>query len=54
MKTFNKLFQGAKARERESRKDQGFFDGRFRHRVVPNKKKKELDKLSRKKISIYE
>jgi hypothetical protein len=30
--------QGLKRTQRESRKEQGFFDGRFRHRVETTKK----------------
>jgi hypothetical protein len=44
----------SKARERESRKAQGFFDGRFRHKVVPNKKKVNELKESRSKVKGYE
>lgn len=29
----------SKAKERENRVEQGYFDGRFSHQVVPNKKK---------------
>jgi len=43
----------AQASEREKRKDQGFFDGRFRHKVVPDKKKKLSLQTSRSK-KIYE
>jgi hypothetical protein len=37
----------AQAKEREHRKEQGFFDGRFRHKVVPDKKKLQSRKTSR-------
>jgi len=41
--TSEKLRNMAKGAERENRKAQGFFDGRFRPKCVPNKKKeKEL------------
>ncbi len=39
----------AQAKERENRKEQGFFDGRFRHKVVPDKKKALSLKTSRNK-----
>lgn len=44
------LFNMAKEAERESAKNQGFFDGRFRSRVVKDKKKEESKKKSRKKV----
>jgi hypothetical protein len=44
-KTVIKLQKG---KMRESRKEQGFFDGRFKNKVVADKKKKE-EKLFCKK-----
>jgi hypothetical protein len=45
----------SKARERENRKEQGFFDGRFRAKTIPNKKKvKELKESRSNKINFYE
>jgi hypothetical protein len=35
----NKIFDIAQTVNRQRAKDQGFFDGRFRSRVVPDKKK---------------
>lgn len=37
-------------KNRESAIEQGFYDGRFRKRVVPDKKKKERKEKARKKI----
>jgi hypothetical protein len=47
-----KLVNMAKARERESAKEQGFFDGRFRHKVMKDKKKEYSRKKSRRKLNI--
>jgi hypothetical protein len=38
--------------QRKLAKQSGFFDGRFKEKVVPNKKKKEEKRLSRKKVDI--
>lgn len=46
------LFNMAKDAERESAKNQGFFDGRFRSRVIKDQKKEESRKKSRKKFKI--
>lgn len=35
---------------REDAMEQGFYDGRFRKRVVPDKKKKQSKEKARKKI----
>ena len=35
----NKNFEFAKKKQRESAKEQGFYDGRFKTKMVPNKKK---------------
>lgn len=35
----NKIFQYRKSMERQSAIEQGAYDGRFRSRVVPDKKK---------------
>jgi hypothetical protein len=45
----NKLFTLSKESERESRKSQGFFDGRYSPRRVPDKKKLLSRKVSRSK-----
>ncbi|MEO6305073.1 MAG: hypothetical protein ABIP51_18085 [Bacteroidia bacterium] len=39
---------------RQDAVDQGFYDGRFRRRVVPDKKKKENKKKAKVKIIIDE
>jgi len=50
MKTTSKsLFKMALGRNRESAKQQGFFDGRFRQRAVENKKRKQQLKDGRTK-----
>jgi len=36
----SKIKKMIEADEREKRKDDGFYDGRFRTKVIPNKKKK--------------
>ena len=43
-----KLRNITQGKERENRKAQGFFDGRFRARSIPNKKKEKELKDSRK------
>jgi len=48
------LFNMAKGRERESAKEQGFFDGRFRPKVIKDKKKEDSKKKSRKKLRIWD
>ena len=35
----NKNFEFAKKKQRESAKEQGFYDGRFKTKMIPNKKK---------------
>jgi hypothetical protein len=50
----NKLFQHGKTQEREERKEQGFFDGRFRPKVIPDGRKKNEKKLSRSKQFNFE
>ena len=42
------LLKLGKAENREKAKEQGFYDGRYRGRVVPDKKKKEDKEASRK------
>jgi hypothetical protein len=49
-KTFEKMLNHSKAKQREERKSQGYFDGRFRNKVVPNKKREHASKESRKKV----
>ena len=40
----NKNFEFAKKKQRESAKEQGFYDGRFKTKMVPNKKKDKYKK----------
>ena len=47
----DKLLKLAKGRERYSAKEQGFFDGRFRPRVIKDKKKEKSRKKSRERHS---
>jgi len=51
--TSEKLYNMAKGSERQNRIDQGFFDGRFRPKSIPNKKKVLEKKISRSKVSVY-
>jgi hypothetical protein len=37
----DELKQSLKENERQRAKDAGFYDGRFRHRVIEDKKKKQ-------------
>jgi hypothetical protein len=39
---------------RQDAKEQGFYDGRFRSKVVPDKKKKDSKTKARKKVDINE
>jgi hypothetical protein len=52
--TTEKLRNMAKATERQNRISQGFFDGRFAPKSIPNKRKVEEKKLSRTKVRVYE
>ncbi len=40
----NKNFEFAKKKQRESAKEQGFYDGRFKTKMVPVKKKDKYKK----------
>ncbi|MFH0864755.1 MAG: hypothetical protein V1904_01070 [Bacteroidota bacterium] len=40
----SKIKKLREAEEREKRKEDGYYDGRFRTKVLPNKKKKPLKK----------
>lgn len=42
-------FKSAQSRERESAKSQGFYDGRFKTKVVKDKKKELSLRWARKK-----
>jgi len=35
----NKNFEFAKKKQRDSAKEQGFYDGRFKTKMIPNKKR---------------
>ena len=43
----SKIKKMIEADEREKRKEDGYYDGRFRTKVVPDKKKKEKRKRKR-------
>lgn len=42
-----------RGRKRDEQLSQGMYDGRFRNKVVPDKKKKENKELCRYKVSFY-
>lgn len=44
-----RTFKSSQGRERESAKEQGFYDGRFRTKVVKDKKKENSRKWARGK-----
>ena len=44
----SKIHKIKKGAVREDAKEQGFYDGRFRSRVVPDKKKKQSKESARK------
>lgn len=46
-----RLHKNKKARERKRQIEQGFFDGRFQSKTIPNKKKAFEKKASRRKFS---
>ena len=48
----NKLYNINQTANRESAKRDGFYDGRFRERVVPDKKKNLYIKLRKQKIEL--
>lgn len=52
MTVSEELFKMAKGRNRESAKQQGFFDGRFRQRIVENKKRKQQIKDGRTTFNV--
>jgi hypothetical protein len=53
MDSQEKIYKMQKARERQNRIDQGFFDGRFRPKSIPNKKKETERKITRSKIPVH-
>jgi len=52
--TSEKLRNLEKAAERKNRIAQGFFDGRFAPKAIPNKRKENEKRLSRTKVRVYE
>ena len=51
MKNFENLDKYLLSKNRESAKEQGFYDGRFRSKVIPNKKKqKQKERIKSFKI----
>ena len=42
-----------RGRKRDEQLSQGMYDGRFRNKVVPDKKKKENKEFCRYKVSFY-
>jgi hypothetical protein len=52
--TTEKLRNMAKASERQNRIAQGYFDGRFAPKSIPNKRKESERKISRTKVRVYE
>jgi hypothetical protein len=48
MRKKTKIQKVIEALQRKNRKDQGFYDGRFREKIVPDKKKKYVRKKIRK------
>jgi hypothetical protein len=49
-----KLYKMSQATERQNRIAQGFFDGRFAPKSIPNKRKEHEKKISRNKVRVYE
>jgi hypothetical protein len=45
----SKLYIHIETKNREKAKEQGFYDGRFKTKIIRNKKKEAIKKLSRKK-----
>ena len=50
----NKIFNINQSINRESAKEQGFYDGRFREKIVLDKKKNFYIKLRKQKIETNE
>jgi hypothetical protein len=48
------LYHHIESQNRESAKEQGFYDGRFQTKIIRNKKKESTKKLTRKKVRIEE
>ena len=49
-----RLQKMAQAAERQNRISQGYFDGRFAPKSIPNKRKVHEKKLSRTKVRVFE
>lgn len=47
------LYNMTKANQRQNRLEQGFFDGRFMSKLVPDKRKQKSKTEARKKIPAY-
>jgi hypothetical protein len=47
------LYNMTKDNQRQNRLEQGFFDGRFMPKLVPDKKKQKSKSKARKKIPAY-
>jgi hypothetical protein len=45
-------FETAKRLQRKLAMQQGFYDGRFKEKIVKDKKKEQQKKLARKKVDI--
>lgn len=52
--TSEKLYNMAKASERQNRISQSYFDGRFAPKTIPDKRKVAEKKLSRSKVRVFE
>lgn len=46
------LYHHIESQNRENAKEQGFYDGRFKTKIIRNKKKEASKKLARKTIKI--
>lgn len=45
----SKLYLHIESQNRQKAKEQGFYDGRFKTKIIRNKKKEAIKKLSRSK-----
>jgi hypothetical protein len=52
MKKKDSLFHAAKRLQRKLAMQAGFYDGRFKEKVIKDKKKEQKKKLARKKVDI--
>ncbi len=46
----SKLYIHIETQNREKAKEQGFYDGRFKTKIIRNKKKEAIKKQTRKKL----